>query len=344
MIHKELFPIDIPPVTNEATKVWEQFGLEGQKATQTLISMHQQPYLRGSRLLRMLMDPSRQRKFDEVRSLVRYRQRTVPSIHAPRIAADPDTNRPIDNQIELKIPIPIADFAEVAETLRHSLSYEEHTPKINVPCYLHPKASSLLRESYNVLQPRQRIRWDEGSIPGRDMPYAGIRLESDWVGAGSTHITPMVHTYWRVYPKGEQNDMRLPKHCTSVDGLWGKIISSSRGLEVELPSIPTSVTFPDSAIQMHDQMLRTAHPLSAMNVSDIIARGLRNGNALGIRFHPEHLKIASRWMHRANEVAEHHPVPPAMKRNIAISLLAAELHDSEYTKQFLSEVNYSLII
>ncbi len=343
MTHIESLPLDIPPDINEGTGAWEHFGILGYEATRSLITRGASPFLRGSRLTRMLLSPSQRSRFDEVRKQVRYSQRMVPVSHfAP--AADPDTEKPVDNQIELKLPVPIEAFAHVAQGLRASMRIPTNDKMLDVPCYLHPEASAKLKSSYEALKPRVRINWTEGTVPNRKMPYAGIQLEVDWVGAGSTHITKLPLSYWRVYPTGEDTDMRNPKNCTNVDGLWGKIFHRNGILEVQVPETPTAVFLPDSAIELHERSLSNGTDIqAAINVTDMLTRGLRIGAALGIQFTPEHTRIASKWMKKASPLLWSHPPDQVIRKYIHMNIKAALAYDPQITEEFLKRVNFTAI-
>ena len=90
MTHSESLPLDIPPTINEGTGVWEHFGILGYEATKSLAKNGVTPFLRGSRLTRMLIPEVNRGKFDEIRRLMRHSQRVVPTTHFGP-AADPDT-------------------------------------------------------------------------------------------------------------------------------------------------------------------------------------------------------------------------------------------------------------
>lgn len=343
MTRTEQFPLDIPPTLNEATGPWERFAKEGFEATRWLVDNGWKPYLRGSRILRMVLPDKRKPMFDEVRQLVRYGQRMVPIVHGGT-AAHPDHHRPIDNQIEIKTPSAVTEFANLTDGLMRHLKLTDTHVLLCVPSYLNPQASPALRTAYERLTPYVRITRDTGVIPGRNMPFAGIKLESDWVGAGSVQPTLITQTWWRVYPTGGDTDMRNPKNCTNVDGLWGAVtVNATQTLTVSVPELPTRVTLPESAIELHSRNLARGNQQAAINVADVIARGLGNGTALGIHFGLVDESIAANWMNQANTILSHDPMPHAMKRNIAIRIRAAEYYEPEYTREFLKNVRFACI-
>ena len=342
MTHSESLPLDIPPTINEGTGVWEHFGILGYEATKSLAKNGVTPFLRGSRLTRMLIPEVNRGKFDEIRRLMRHSQRVVPTTHFGP-AADPDTEKPVDNQIELKLPISIDKFAPVIQGLRASMKIPTDGKILDVPSYLHPEASASLQRSYETLKPRQRIVWAEGAIPGRNMPFVGIQLETDWVGAGSTHITKLPLSYWRVYPTGAETDMRNPKNCTNVDGLWGEILYKNGVLEVQVPQPPTAVMLPNSAIDLHEKNIATGGLQGAVNIADILTRGLRIGASLGIQFTPEHTKLASSWMKKISPILWDTPPDQVIRKYMLMNIRAANMYNSEITQSFLKQVDLTAL-
>ncbi|MBP9813772.1 hypothetical protein KBC80_01130 [Candidatus Woesebacteria bacterium] len=343
MTHIESLPLDIPSQINEATGTWEQFGILGYEATKSLVNHGANPFLRGSRLTRMLIAEPNKGRFDEIRRLVRHSQRVVPSHHFGS-AADPDTERPIDNQLEYKLPLPPEQFAQIVQGLKSSLGVPHDGKILDIPSTPQPNASTALRNSYERLKPRHRINWTEGIIPGRNMPYVGIEFETDWVGAGSQHITRIPLSYWRVYPTGRDTDMRNPRNCTNVDGLWGAIQSKNGVLTVLVPEKPTTVRIPESAIELHEKNITKGGLQAAINIADMLTRGLRIGASLGLPYTPEDTIIASNWMSRATPILRETPPSSTTRRYIQTNIHAAREYNAPITEEFMKQVDFTAVI
>lgn len=331
-------PLDFPKPMNEATGLAEYFGWLGHEAAGHIVDTGIPTFLRGSVLTATYLTEAERKQYENVTRQILYGQRTVPVTHDGP-AADPDPLTPLSFSLEYKLGIPQSEFPKVMSKLRADLRVGQDGIITRVPCYLHQNASPALKRSHELLDPHNTLEFVEGEVPGnRGISYGGIIMKTDWVGAGSDHITPLVMHNCLFYNTGGKKDMRNPDNMTNME-LWAHVRREGRQLMIDRPTPPKTIELPFPAY--HRISARIDDPKDSESPWDfyqIGSRGLRIGSILGIRYSP----MALTWLRELSNKASRHftenPPSPSLIRNIRVNFRTARAFNKSETDRFLREV------